>query len=174
MLLARIGRPCRMLATTPLAVLIIFAGCATTQETPQQVKTRADYTECADSVGVRGLDISIAPTGAVTKWGSFVSHIDRNAMIACLVAKGRRIDAGGGQVYRGNPPSAAAATAQQLAVAPSAAAPITQQTAISASPITPTSTGAPLLPTWAIGDEWSYRWESPRGKGTFVRAVGRL
>jgi len=29
-------------------------------------------------------------------------------------------------------------------------------------------------PPWAIGDEWSYRWESPRGKGTFVRAVNRF
>jgi hypothetical protein len=26
-------------------------------------------------------------------------------------------------------------------------------------------------PIWKIGDEWSYRWESPRGSGTFVRKV---
>jgi hypothetical protein len=29
-------------------------------------------------------------------------------------------------------------------------------------------------PTWAVGDEWSYRWESPRGKGTFVWVVDRF
>jgi hypothetical protein len=29
------------------------------------------------------------------------------------------------------------------------------------------------VPTWKPGDEWSYRWESPRGKGTFVWAVDR-
>ena len=26
-------------------------------------------------------------------------------------------------------------------------------------------------PTWKVGDEWTYRWESPRGSGTFVRRV---
>src|SRR5262249_2993724 len=26
-------------------------------------------------------------------------------------------------------------------------------------------------PIWKIGDEWSYRWESPRSSGTFVRRV---
>jgi len=29
-------------------------------------------------------------------------------------------------------------------------------------------------PAWAIGDEWSYRWESPRGRGTFVWVVDRF
>jgi hypothetical protein len=28
-------------------------------------------------------------------------------------------------------------------------------------------------PAWKIGDEWSYRWESPRGGGTFVWQVVR-
>ena len=27
---------------------------------------------------------------------------------------------------------------------------------------------------WSIGDEWSYRWESPAGKGTLVRTVIRF
>jgi hypothetical protein len=29
-------------------------------------------------------------------------------------------------------------------------------------------------PEWRVGDEWTYRWESPRGKGTFVRRVIRI
>src|SRR5262245_35855853 len=29
------------------------------------------------------------------------------------------------------------------------------------------------IPVWRRGDEWSYRWESPQGKGTFVWAVDR-
>ena len=43
MLLARTARPRRLLAATALAVLIIFAGCATIQETPQQAYTWAMY-----------------------------------------------------------------------------------------------------------------------------------
>lgn len=35
----------------------------------------------------------------------------------------------------------------------------------------PTIASAP--PMWKVGDEWAYRWESPRGKGTFVWSVAR-
>jgi clan AA aspartic protease (TIGR02281 family) len=28
------------------------------------------------------------------------------------------------------------------------------------------------VPSWSVGDEWSFRWESPSGKGTFVWTVG--
>ena len=28
-------------------------------------------------------------------------------------------------------------------------------------------------PVWRPGYEWEYRWESPRGKGTFVWSVNR-
>ena len=30
------------------------------------------------------------------------------------------------------------------------------------------------VPTWEVGDEWTFRWESPRGKGTFVWSVDRI
>jgi len=29
-------------------------------------------------------------------------------------------------------------------------------------------------PVWAIGDRWAFRWESPRGSGTFVWTVNRV
>ena len=29
-------------------------------------------------------------------------------------------------------------------------------------------------PVWMIGDRWAFRWESPRGSGTFVWAVNRV
>jgi hypothetical protein len=29
------------------------------------------------------------------------------------------------------------------------------------------------VPVWKPGDEWQYRWQSPRGSGTFVWAVSR-
>lgn len=31
--------------------------------------------------------------------------------------------------------------------------------------------GAVRMPVWNVGDEWAYRWESPRGSGTFVWTV---
>jgi hypothetical protein len=35
-------------------------------------------------------------------------------------------------------------------------------------------TGGVFPPTWRPGYEWAYRWESPRGKGTFVWSVDRV
>ena len=29
-------------------------------------------------------------------------------------------------------------------------------------------------PTWAPGEEWAYRWESPSGKGTYIESVDRM
>lgn len=37
----------------------------------------------------------------------------------------------------------------------------------------PVVSGPPIAPLWKVGDEWAYRWESPRGKGTFVWSVAR-
>src|SRR6266446_1401599 len=37
-----------------------------------------------------------------------------------------------------------------------------------------TSLERALKPTWTVGDEWSYRWQSPEGKGTFVWVVDRF
>ncbi len=37
----------------------------------------------------------------------------------------------------------------------------------------PAASGPPIAPAWKPGDEWAFRWESPRGKGTFVRSVDR-
>src|SRR2546430_13012190 len=34
--------------------------------------------------------------------------------------------------------------------------------------------GPILSPTWTVGDEWTYRWESPQRQGTFVWSVVRL
>jgi hypothetical protein len=33
--------------------------------------------------------------------------------------------------------------------------------------------GTISIPTWNVGDEWAFRWESPSGKGTFVWSVDR-
>jgi hypothetical protein len=29
-------------------------------------------------------------------------------------------------------------------------------------------------PSWAVGEEWAYRWESPEGKGTYIESIVRL
>ena len=37
-----------------------------------------------------------------------------------------------------------------------------------------TNSDASTKPTWRVGDEWSYRWSSPRGSGTFVWVFDRF
>ncbi len=37
----------------------------------------------------------------------------------------------------------------------------------------PVEGGPPVAPAWKPGYEWAFRWESPRGKGTFVWSVDR-
>ncbi len=54
----------------------------------------------------------------------------------------------------------------QIAPAQGATSPSTAPVNVASA--TGTSRG---LPTWKAGDEWEYRWQSPRGKGTFVWAV---
>lgn len=54
-----------------------------------------------------------------------------------------------------------------------------QSRRVAVSPPPPTATGQPLAsgpavaPVWKPGYEWAFRWESPRGKGTFVWSVDR-
>jgi hypothetical protein len=77
--------------------------------------------------------------------------------------------------YRITPPGAAAVAsapsaddqARPLAPAPPPAPVLPAGTPASRPPV-PT---AALAPTWARGDEWTYRWTSPRGAGTFTRVI---
>src|SRR5205814_8418690 len=48
----------------------------------------------------------------------------------------------------------------------------TRVTTSGSQPITTSS--ASSKPTWRVGDEWSYRWSSPRGSGTFVWVFDRF
>ena len=45
--------------------------------------------------------------------------------------------------------------------------------AASAAAQAPPPLGRADAPVWNVGDEWTYRWESPRGKGTFSWVVVR-
>jgi hypothetical protein len=56
--------------------------------------------------------------------------------------------------------------------APALAAPQPSSPTVS-TPLPPSPSAPRDVPTWKPGDEWSYRWESPRGKGTFVWVVDR-
>jgi hypothetical protein len=53
------------------------------------------------------------------------------------------------------------------------AAPVakTGPTRATAAPTPPAA--SPTTPTWTRGDEWSYRWSSPQGSGTYVWIVDR-
>jgi len=64
-------------------------------------------------------------------------------------------------------------------VSPSSSGSVTSSTATTTqSPLAKASVGPSgeraLKPTWTVGDQWSYRWESPEGKGTFVWVVDRF
>ena len=57
----------------------------------------------------------------------------------------------------------------------SAINPPTQQQAAAVAAVREVPTNLAIdMPTWRPGYEWEYRWESPRGKGTFVWSVSRI
>jgi Aspartyl protease len=41
------------------------------------------------------------------------------------------------------------------------------------TPVTTPSTRTLDVPVWKVGDEWNFRWDSPRGSGTYVSVVTR-
>ena len=50
---------------------------------------------------------------------------------------------------------------------------LTASSAVGLAPAAAQPSALPA-PAWQIGDEWTYRWESPRGKGTFTWVVNRV
>jgi len=49
-----------------------------------------------------------------------------------------------------------------------------RQAAAAAAAAPVADAGPPVaVPSWSVGDEWQYRWESPQGSGTFVWRVER-
>src|SRR5262249_14008773 len=51
--------------------------------------------------------------------------------------------------------------------------PVTRTMPTASTPATTPSTRTLDAPVWKVGDEWSFRWESPRGSGTYVSVVTR-
>ena len=139
--------------------LLLMAGCATLQNTPEQEYVYAMAKPCEG----RGVKIDyVAPDGKSWRgfwmggaytWPEFQQCVHDNMKQEPFASwKQRNI-----------PVSTTSATA--VPVAKISPAPAT------AEPTRPVASAT--TPTWTPGDEWSYRWSSPRGSGTFVWSVDR-
>ncbi len=138
---------------------LLMAGCATFMDTPEQEYVYAMARPC-EGKGVR-ID-SIAPdgkswrgfwAGGAYTWPEFQQCVqDHTKQEPFASWKQRNI-----------PLSATLADAAPVAK--------TGPTPATAAPTPPVA--SPTTPTWTRGDEWSYRWSSPQGSGTYVWIVDR-
>jgi hypothetical protein len=134
-----------------LVVLLVLAGCAPVKNTPAQDLAWERWMKC------RHYDMvlqEIRADGSVWARPAADGTKDVSAWQACM----RQAAVEQRQAQRGKVPP----DAQVSATPPTAS-----------SMPTPIS-GPVVAPTWKPGNEWSYRWESPRGKGTFVWTVDRV
>src|SRR6266700_667028 len=154
----------------PAILMLVLTGCAMQVQTAQQTRTEADVFDCARDIGARDAKITyVAPDGSFRynagagEW----SVAQSNAMRTCLGTKGHR-----DTIYD----RAASAPPSKGSVTPSPGTTNTQKSvaSVSGAAAVPPTVGAVLKPMWAVGDEWSYRFESPTGKGTFVWVVDRF
>jgi hypothetical protein len=60
---------------------------------------------------------------------------------------------------------------RRLTATPATAPPVAE---VHGAAVTAPSAESWDVPVWKRGDEWAFRWESPRGKGTFVWSVDRI
>jgi len=133
-----------------LALVMLGAGCASLQNTPQQ-----DYV----------WEMGRICDGRFRDW-----YLDR-------------VEADGRYTIRGAPNSVPSPNLpyfdcmrEQFAARPYAQW-LRQRPAVSGATARPATDPAALAierRVWSVGDEWSYRWESSVGKGTFVWTVARF
>jgi TonB family protein len=141
-------------SATPVAVLLLLAGCTALRNTPQQ-----DYVwemgRICDGLDRNWYLDKVEPDGRYTVRGT-ANAIPSPALPYFACMKGQFTARPYGEWLR-----------RRSATAPPVLAPSSKTPADSATPPIP-------RPTWVIGDEWSYRWESPTGKGTFTWVVDRF
>jgi hypothetical protein len=139
----------------PIAALAVFAGCATMQNTPQQDRVWAAGRICDQRFRDWRLD-RVDPDGSYHVRAITANMIggDWSQYVACMNTQYRAVVE--------SERTRAKAEAEPALAPPTGAG--------AARPIL----GVIAKPAWAVGDEWSYRWESPRGKGTFVWIVDRF
>ena len=143
----------RLLTLTLGALAVLFTGCASMQNTSQQ-----DYI-----LEVSRACEGIATVTRVESSGRYHYHsLDQRANVEfqqCMQEQ-----------FRAHPYKAwLAANQKPTQTQAKGDESAGRKTASPSVSVAAASTPA----TWKPGDEWSYRWESPRGKGTFVWAVDR-
>ena len=149
--------------------LLLLSGCATFKNTPQQDYVWEKGRVCDRQVAFWKLE-RVEADGRWWIRGATNGPPGRYDYFACMQEEFSR------DPYQEWLTRSASST-----VATTAAPPREGRASVPAATQTPVSFGRAVVskeqlakPAWAIGDEWSYRWESPRGQGTFVWAVDRF
>jgi hypothetical protein len=141
------------LVRTPVLILMVFMlpACATVQNTLAQDLAWERWKKCDHFANIRLKEIR--PDGQIWVFYSDVPS-DVPAWQECL-RKAAEEQAKKRGVAVAAPPPAATAPPVETATGSSVTKP------------------AVHFPAWKVGDEWAFRWESPRGAGTFAWTVDR-
>jgi len=146
--------------------LLLLSGCATLKNTPQQDYVWEKGRVCDSQVAFWKLE-RVEADGRWSIRGATNGPPGRYDYIACMQDEFSRDPYKEWLTRQSAPPTVATAEPPRegRATVPAAAQTFGKVVA----------TKEPVAkPAWAIGDEWSYRWEGPRGKGTFVWVVDRF
>lgn len=146
----------RLLGSTMLGVLAMFAGCASMKDTPQQAYVWDMGRICDNRSNTWYMD-KVESDGSYTIRGATNSIGGPNLpYFQCM-----------NEQFRARPfldwAKAQKRDAQQPVVAVGSKAP---DTLVPPGPVT--------VPVWKVGDEWQYAYKSPSGSGTYVWAVDRF
>ena len=145
-----------------LLICVAGAGCATFKNTPQQDYVWEAGRICDRQVAFWKMD-RVESNGRYWIQGATNGPPGRDDYFACMQEQFTR-----------NPYQQwlAKRSASQAPTSRAGGGAETRVTTSGSRPIT-TSSGS-SKPTWRVGDEWSYRWSSPRGSGTFVWVFDRF
>jgi hypothetical protein len=173
MVSGRTGGPGQLFAMVALACLVLInvAGCATTRETSQQAYVWQMGRICDANSPFWRME-RVEADGRYWVQGAANAPPGRNEYVQCMQEQFKKTPYRAWLRERSG-------SLESTPVAPSSSGSVTSSTATTTqSPLAKTSVGPrgerALKPTWTVGDEWSYRWQSPEGKGTFVWVVDRF
>ena len=163
--------PGQLFTLVALACLTIVAGCATTQETPQQAYVWQMGRICDAKSPFWRME-RVEADGRYWVQGATNAPPGRNEYFECMQEQVKKTPYPAWLRERSG-------SLESAPVPPSSSGSVTSSTTTTTqSPLAKASVGPSgeraLKPTWTVGDEWSYRWQSPEGKGTFVWAVDRF
>jgi hypothetical protein len=142
-----------------LVVLLLMAGCAMLQNTPEQEYVYAMGRPCETNgarinyVSPDGKEFRGQWAGGAYTWPEFQQCVQANMKQDPFAS------------WKQRNTTVSARVADPVPVAT-----IGPPTA-TVEPTRPTV--FPMTPTWTSGNEWTYQWSSPRGSGTFVWVVDR-